>query len=145
MAVLGSTTLTGCSSIPSFLPAGSLCLFQQTAAPVNWTKQTTHNDKALRVVSGTASSGGTNDFSKAFSSSFASGSIGDYTLLTADIPSHTHPGGSTFRNVLGGPGGGGLQGPTGLIGGSGAHNHGFTGTSRNFAVLYVDIILASKN
>ena len=39
-------------------PTGTLMLFQQTAAPTGWTKQTTHDDKALRVVSGTASSGG---------------------------------------------------------------------------------------
>jgi hypothetical protein len=32
------------------LTAGTLMLFQQTAAPTGWTKQTTHNDKALRVV-----------------------------------------------------------------------------------------------
>jgi hypothetical protein len=44
-------------------PSGTLMLFQQTAASPFRTKQTTHNDKALRVVSGTASSGGTNAFS----------------------------------------------------------------------------------
>ena len=47
------------------LPRGTQMLFQQTAAPVGWTKQTTHNDKALRVVSGTASSGGSVAFSTA--------------------------------------------------------------------------------
>jgi len=34
MAVLGSTTLTGCNSIPDFIATGSLTLFQQTSAPV---------------------------------------------------------------------------------------------------------------
>jgi hypothetical protein len=38
-------------------PSDTLMLFQQTAAPPGWTKQTVHNDKALRVVSGAASSG----------------------------------------------------------------------------------------
>src|SRR5262249_32277635 len=67
-------------------PSGTNILFQQTSAPTGWTKQTTHNDKALRVVSGTASSGGT----VAFSTCFGRTATDSYTLLTADIPSHTH-------------------------------------------------------
>jgi hypothetical protein len=49
-------------------PSGTLMLFQQTNAPLYWTKQVTHNDKALRVVSGAASSGGAVAFSSALSS-----------------------------------------------------------------------------
>ena len=33
-------------------PSGTVMLFYQAAAPLGWTKQTTQNDKALRVVSG---------------------------------------------------------------------------------------------
>ena len=44
-------------------PTGTLMLFAQTSAPTGWTKSTTHNNKALRVVSGTAGSGGSNAFS----------------------------------------------------------------------------------
>jgi len=45
-------------------PSGTKMLFQQTSAPTGWTKQTSGVDnKALRVVSGTAGSGGTNAFS----------------------------------------------------------------------------------
>ena len=45
-------------------PSGTKMLFQQTAAPTGWTKITSGVDnKALRVVSGTAGSGGTNAFS----------------------------------------------------------------------------------
>jgi hypothetical protein len=32
-------------------------LFRQTAAPTGWTKVTTYNDYALRIVSGAASTG----------------------------------------------------------------------------------------
>lgn len=88
-------------------PTGTLMLFQQTAAPTGWTKQTTHNDKALRVVSGTASSGGTTAFSTALAtpsvtgaitgspdvsglSVSMSGNISSTTLSTNQIPSHTH-------------------------------------------------------
>ncbi len=38
--------------------SGKKMLFQQSTGPTGWTKDTTHNDKALRVVSGTASTGG---------------------------------------------------------------------------------------
>ena len=88
-------------------PTGTLMLFQQTAAPTGWTKQTTHNDKALRVVSGTASSGGSSAFSTAMATPSVSGSIsGDpsagnlavsisgsissTTLSISQIPSHSH-------------------------------------------------------
>ena len=39
------------------IPSGAKMLFQETSAPVFWTKDTLHNNKALRVVSGTAGSG----------------------------------------------------------------------------------------
>jgi hypothetical protein len=68
MAVLGSTSLTGCNSIPDFIAGGSLMLFQQTTAPTNWTKGTTHNNKALRVVTGTATPGGSTAFTTVFAS-----------------------------------------------------------------------------
>ena len=38
--------------------SGTKMLFQQTAAPTGWTKDTTHNDKALRITSGTVGTGG---------------------------------------------------------------------------------------
>ena len=103
------------------LPTGTKALFYQGSAPTNWTKQTTDNDKALRVVSGT---GGTAGGSTAFSSVFASrqttggvaisgtpgdtvaagtvsvsmtGSIGQHTLTTAQLASHQH----TADNILG--------------------------------------------
>ena len=49
-------------------PSGTLMLFAQSSAPTGWTKSTTHNNKALRVVSGSASSGGSNAFTTAFGS-----------------------------------------------------------------------------
>ena len=75
MAVLGSTSLTGCNSIPDFIAGGSLMLFQQTSAPSGWTKGTSHNNKALRVVTGTASSGGSTAFTSVFTSRSVPGSV----------------------------------------------------------------------
>jgi hypothetical protein len=145
MAVLGATSLTGCNSIPSFIPAGTLVLYKQTTAPTSWTKQTTHDNKALRVVSGTASSGGTTAFTSVFTSRSVAGTVGSTTLTTTQIPGHQHPGGANPRNIYGGPGVATQPAVTGAVGGGGSHNHTFTGTAQDFAVKYVDVIIASKN
>jgi len=59
---------SGSSSVPS----GSVMLFAQSSAPTGWTKSTSHNNKALRVVSG---SGGGSGGSNSFTSNFASRSL----------------------------------------------------------------------
>lgn len=107
MAVLGSTSLTGCNSIPDFIASGSLVLFQQTSAPINWTKQTTHDNKALRVVTGTATPGGSTAFTAVFASrtpagtvTVTGGTVNQYTLAAGDIPSHSHPGGGTSAGYI---------------------------------------------
>ena len=171
MAVLGATNLTGCNSIPDFIAAGSLVTFQQTAAPLSWTKQTTHNDKALRVVSGTATPGGSTAFTSVFASrtpagsvSVSGGSVGNTTLTTTEIPSHTHGSVISANNLpaqaIGPPfvpNPGILSnryppGSTAAEGANGAHAHpftvgsaSFTGTALDFAVAYVDIIICSKD
>jgi hypothetical protein len=121
--------------------SGTIMLFVQTAAPTGWTKSTTHDNKALRVVSGAASSGG----SVAFTTAFAAGlNAGNTTLTIAQIPSHIHGQGCTNG---GGGGGGqgdvqtiGFQDNTTAEGGGGPHNH----TLPSFAVSYVDVIIATK-
>lgn len=146
----------------SFLPTGTAMLFAQTSAPTGWTKSTTHNNKALRVVSGTASSGGTTAFTSVFTSR---------TIATANLPAHTHDAG-TLSAASGGAhthtistmgsasdvttGGGGFRfnntsGSKSTDSG-GAHTHSITGstasagsgTAMDFAVQYVDVIIATK-
>jgi len=51
MAQLASAQLQG-------FAAGTVMLFKQTAAPTGWTKITSSDDAALRIVSGTVSTGG---------------------------------------------------------------------------------------
>jgi len=166
-----ATTQTTAAS--SAFTAGTLMLFQQTAAPTGWTKQTTHNNKALRVVSGTAGSGGSLAFTTAFASqgvsisgstgaTSAGGTVGNHTLAISQIPSHTHtytsvtspaPSGAPFSAKSGK-----RNNPanvTGAAGGGAAHNHPFAGSSHshsfsgsssvNIAVQYVDLIIAAKN
>lgn len=129
----------------STVPAGTLMLFVQTSAPTGWTKSTTHDNKALRVVSGSASSGG----SVAFTTAFASGlSAGATTLSTAQMPAHTHSAwqGQTSLPLMGQACASLTLFPSststsGSQGGGGSHDH----TLPSFAVQYVDVIIATKN
>lgn len=73
------------ANVPPF-ESGTRMLFQQTTPPVGWTKITTHNDKALRIVSGTVGSGGSSPFSTVFGKTATDAK----TLSTSEIPSHPH-------------------------------------------------------
>jgi hypothetical protein len=61
------------------IPAGTVMIFGQTAAPTGFTKLTDQDNAGLRVVSGTASTGGSVNFTAAFASQAVSGSIGNTT------------------------------------------------------------------
>lgn len=156
-------------------PSGTKTIFNQTNAPTGWTKITTYDDCALRIVSGNASTGGTQNFSSVHNTHSTSGSIqadsatGITVLSTTQIPSHTHsydawvqqphtPTGTTrpfsrvpfpARTTVQG---GGLayfgsgDWPPGNLGHS--HPYGtftFTGNSININVNYIDVIIASKD
>lgn len=147
-------------------PAGTAILFAQTAAPTGWTKSTAHDNKALRVVSGTAGSGGSVAFTSAFTSVTPSGSVGisgsvgSTTLDASQMPSHRHWTGSYYMDDFNGNNGylGVQDGDnyysalyTDYQGGGGSHNHSFggsgsfTGNAINLAVQYVDAIIATKD
>jgi hypothetical protein len=138
--------------------SGTLMLFQQNSAPTGWTKQVVHDNKALRVVSGTVTNGGTSTFTTVFTNQTptitTSGlSAGATTLTTAQMPSHTHSyttvGGSVAGAGETGPSTGGSGATTGANGGGGSHTHSISGSATSSAVtlnvLYVDLIIASKN
>ena len=135
--------------------ASTVLLFYQAAAPTGWTKVTTQNDKALRVVSGTGGgTGGSVAFTTAFASQSVNGTVGTSgatTLSTSQIPSHTHSTGTALAGVSfygWGSGESNLTSSTGAEGGGGSHTHSggtFTGTAINLAVQYIDIILCSKD
>ena len=130
---------------------GTVMMFAQTSAPTGWTKLTTHNNKALRIVSGTASTGGSVDFTTAFASQSVAGTVGDTTLNLTQIPAHTHTVGPAPATGSGGTTGGGSIAQTtttytsSSAGGGGSHTHTFTGTAINLAVAYVDVILAARS
>src|SRR4029079_16837724 len=68
IAALNASIVTGGAAWDGIIPGDTAAIFMQTAAPTGWTKVTTHNNKALRVVSGTASSGGSTAFTSVFTS-----------------------------------------------------------------------------
>ena len=136
-------------------PVNTLMLFQQTAAPTFWTKETTHNNKALRLQTGTVTTGGADSFTTVFGSD-THRATDAYTLLTADIPSHLHDGGSyviqtggdaaqssntgaVFRATLTNTAP--VTGNSGSTGGGGSHVHNIDAIDLDF----VDVILAKKD
>ena len=77
--------------IVSGVASGTRMLFQQSTAPVGWTKDVSIDNTALRVTAGTVSSGGTLDFTAAFNSArVPAGSVGSTSLTTAQMPVHSH-------------------------------------------------------
>lgn len=129
------------------LASGTAMIFNQTSAPTGWTKVTTHNDKALRIVSGAVGTGGSVAFSTAFASQAVSGTVGNTTLDSTQIPSHNHRYGAAYGFGASNSGYSTIQfgtsGTTSSTGGGGSHNHSFTGTAINLAVSYVDVIIAT--
>lgn len=134
------------------IPSGTVAVFNQTNAPVGWTKLTDVDNAALRVVSGTAGSGGTQDFTAAFTSHTVTGTVGNTTLTINQIPSHRHSL-NYYYNVFLTAGGpyeiaardSGTGAYTTWVGGGQPHTHSFTGGTINLAVRYVDVIRAQKD
>ncbi len=147
------TQINNVSPGSAAIPAGTVMPFFQAAAPTGWTKVVTHNNKMLRVVSG---SGG--------------GSGGIHSPILMDkIPSHTHvwsgtvaAGGShshvyTAPNFVGpvqsGAGVDAVQNKNaGAVTDTEAnHTHTVSGTNAvpagavNWQPLYIDLIICSKN
>ena len=138
--------------------SGDITVFAQTNAPTGYTKLTTHNDKALRIVSGAVGSGGTTAFSTVFTNQTPtlSGLVLDPTTITIPtMPGHTHfVGGGSISNYPVSSfqppfitASAGSSSSTSLAGGGLSHTHplSLTAPTTTLGVLYVDIILAQKN
>ena len=96
------------SSKYGIIPQNSLTFFHQATAPVGWAKSTSHDNKTLRVVSGTGGgSAGNQPFTTVFNTKPYSGTgpvsvtVGPHILSTPQLPSHTHsaPGLLTINSV----------------------------------------------
>ena len=154
-------------------PSGTRMLFMQANAPVGWTRVTSHNNKMLRIVSGTGGgSGGSVSFTNTFRNRTITGStansivtgvvsVNNHTLSLAQMPSHRHLHGSMTIQAEPHVGGGIFSAGyhnvhnTSAQGGSqphahtasmttNAHGHTFS-TSLNLSTQYVDAIICQKN
>ncbi len=127
-------------------PAGTKMLFQQTAAPTGWTKETVHNNKAIRLQTGVVSSGGSVNFSTVFGTGKATNS---HTLVISEMPSHNHTGSYPIAatgalSILRGfnaDGGNEATNAARSQGGGGGHTHNLS----NLDLRFVDFIIAIKD
>lgn len=151
------------SSLSSEFASGTRLTFQQTAAPTGWTKDTSHNNKAMRLVSGTVGTGGSTAFTSVFTSR---------TIAEANLPSHTHSfsatsssNGSHTHTYANAGGTDSVSRGTsssftyadaspGSTSSDGSHTHTVSGTTGNgsgsgtamdFAVQYVDFTISQKD
>jgi len=142
--------------------AGTNMLFRQTVPPTGWTKDSSFNNHALRVTTGTVTSLGGDDMSTVFGTSKSTSS---HTLTTTETPAHTHGSGGAHTHVLApmttnfigaspplvntaasSPGSTYSTNSAGThthtsVGGDGGHSHNLT----NLNLKIVDIIIASKD
>ena len=147
----GNPGVTGPTGSPgACFASGTVLTFQQSAAPLNWTKVTTYNDVGMRIVSGCIGS----KTGTAYSTVFSQTSVGGTAISVCQMPSHTHSLSCTnVGGILTCGGTGAFQncgilqisstrigGSLGNTGGSQAHSHT---VSLNLA--YIDLILARKN
>jgi trimeric autotransporter adhesin len=100
-------------SAGTLIPSGTVMLFAQTAAPTGFTKNTTTGDNsALRVTTGTASTGGSVAFTTAFASQTPSGTVSTTTgnttatnIATTATNQNTTAGGSVTITAVAGSAG----------------------------------------
>jgi len=183
--VVAATSYTGSGAdltgIDPF-PSTTSMIFNQASAPTGWTKQTAAglSDAAMAVVTGSGGgTGGSDTFFTTFASSrntdltsatvSVSGTVGDTTLSTPTIASHSHQLRGRFNNnpnasqptPVAGPiyfGNTGSKSQAGSAinsaGGGGTHSHPFSvGSSSlggtismpNMDVKYANVIIANKD
>ncbi len=132
-------------------PSGTIMLFYQAAAPTDWTKSTGADNYGIRVVNSTGGgTGGSVDFTTAFSNQTVSGTSGATTLSASQIPTHTHhvrgptvnSATSPANYAAGNTSGTSTGGVTGSPGGS--HTHSFSDTV-DLRIKYIDVIVCTKD
>ena len=150
----------------STLPRGTRCVFNNDFAPVGWTKDGSHNNKALRIIGSSesaVSSGGNVSFTGAMTNRGVSGNVSVSVSSTAlnwtgYMPSHrhyyvarsnkNHSSGST-SNAYSSNNYPARYQYSNYEGGNGSHSHGanasFSGHSIDMSIMYVDFIIAEKD
>ena len=87
-----NSEMTTAPSVQAAFPTGTVAIFQQTSAPTGWTKLTTYNDYALRLVNGTVSA---YTSGLAFTSAFANRSVTGSVSVSVSDHTSTNTGSST--------------------------------------------------
>ena len=109
------------------LPAGTAMVFYQAAAPTGWTGSDALSDHAIRIVTTTSAAAGAASGTVDFTTVFGRTATDSHVLLEAEIPAHTHIGGTTQKTGAHGAsyyvGDGTATTPTGSTGGDGGHTH----------------------
>jgi hypothetical protein len=141
-AAAARTTL-GVDATNLIAPATTRMVFQQTAAPTGWTKETgaTYNDVALRVTTGTVASNTTGD---TFSSVFGTGkSTAAFTLLDTHLPVTTIRNPSLVDTVISADSvtTNVARDANTTFGGGTGHSHNLN----NLNLEYYDVIIAAKD
>jgi microcystin-dependent protein len=158
--------------VGTLIPSGTAMVFYQASAPTGWTAVAV-NDKFLRVVTSGGTGGSTGGTMAASTDLAHTHTTGNFTLTSAEIPSHTHRllatqnassgwgseqygsgasiGASGARAGTGGsayyastPGGSGSASIE-ATGSGGAHNHGTSGSTAIGVFAYADIIICQKD
>ena len=161
IGTISSAGITG----GTYFPAGTIMVFHQTAAPTGWTKVTDsfYNNKAFRSVTGSVANGGSTGFTSVFASrTITQANLPNVSLLSSSLSASS----STAVSISGGTVGGtsatttlrndgsanGVQGSGNISASatttttiSGSVPLGGSGTAMDFAVAYLDIILATKD
>jgi hypothetical protein len=164
----GIVTLSAITSVG--FSAGTSMAFHNASPPTGWVTVSSpaFNNAAIRIVSSSGGgTGGSTNFDTVFTSSRSSsislsvgGSVSGHSLVTSEIPSHTHSYSYWSEQGNGGAGGtnfnavssplSSTSGTTGSTGSSSPHSHAFNNPSysmsgMNFNVKYVDFIVATKS
>lgn len=129
------------SSNPDPIPTGTAMLFYQNSAPAGWTISAALNDYAIKIVS---SAGGITSGSVAYSTLYATTTVGDTTLTAGQIPSSGLTFGKPTTIVQVAPGGtnvwSGVTTETSLTGAGGnSHTHAL-----DMRVQTASVIIATK-
>jgi hypothetical protein len=148
------------------IPSVSITVMKVNTAPTGWVKTNTNNLNAFRVVTGSASSGGTVNYTSVLiqhttTTSSIAGSAGGTSLTAPQLPLHTHRQFSIAATVnmqIPAPGLSVRVAPSvpaaqsGNVGSSLSHTHSATLTSGSFSgsnldlrVKYVDCILVQRS
>lgn len=153
-----SDATNGCRLGATSFETGTRLAFQQTTAPTGWTKVTdaAYNDAAFRMTTGSASTGGSTAFTTVMAArTIARANLPNDTVTSTTNGAHTHTTANIFSGTpativsAGGGAIGSFQTVTSSSNGDHTHtialNGGVTQTTMDFAVKYVDLILAAAD